>query len=53
MNIHLIITEKEYHKILKEVIALAKANPQTGTPELSELERLSALIKAYDDEHYS
>ena len=52
MNNNRIQTEDEYDQIMEKVLALAKSNPQLGSPELEELEKLSALIKAYDDEHY-
>ena len=50
MNNNKIQTEEKYDAIMKKVIALAKSNPQLGSPELEELERLSAFIKAYDGE---
>lgn len=50
-NIHSIKTEKEYDEIMKKLIALAKADPQKGSPEYKQLMFLSARIEKYDRKH--
>lgn len=50
MKIREIESEEEYRAALKRVEALMDA--EGGTPEGQELDRLAALVEAYEDRHY-
>lgn len=52
MNVHLIKTEKEYDKIMEEILVLAKSNSKADTAEYEKLMLLSMLIEEYDKRHY-
>jgi HTH-type transcriptional regulator/antitoxin HigA len=45
-------TEAEYDAAVAEMDALLDTDPQPGTPEFARLERLSALVAAYDAVHH-
>jgi HTH-type transcriptional regulator / antitoxin HigA len=46
----LIKTEQDYEKALTRIEGLMDA--EAGTPELDELELLTALVEMYEDRHY-
>ena len=46
----LIKTEKDYEAALSRIEGLMDAAP--GTPEMDELELLTALVEMYEDKHY-
>lgn len=48
MDIHPIQNAEEYNAALKILSALVKTSPQHGTPEADRLEKLEALVKAYE-----
>lgn len=43
-------TEDEFEKVLSRIEKLMDAVPDT--PEMAELERLTASVERYEDEHY-
>jgi len=48
MNIQPIKSAEEYSAALEIISALVETNPQSGTPEADRLEKLEALVKAYE-----
>lgn len=50
MNIHPIKTEADYQAALRRVDALMQAQP--NTPEGDDLDLLTTLITAYEEQHY-
>lgn len=44
--------ERQYEKILKRISALLQKDLKLDSKEYDELEKLSLLVKAYEDEHY-
>ncbi|HCE43382.1 MAG TPA: transcriptional regulator [Lentisphaeria bacterium] len=52
MNIHLIRNEKEYDKIMEQILAIAEKSPSKGSSEMERLEILTMLVKHYDDKNH-
>lgn len=47
----MITTEEEYNEALLAIRPYFDAEPEPGTPEASEFERLAGLISDYEAEH--
>ena len=52
MNVHLIRNEKEYDKVMEEIVAIAEKSPRKGSSEMERLEILTMLVKHYDNSNY-
>ncbi|UCN00433.1 helix-turn-helix domain-containing protein [Sulfurimonas sp. SWIR-19] len=50
MNIKPIKNEQDYNDALQKIEALMSATP--NTPEMDELEVLTTLVEAYEEQHY-
>ncbi|MFO8089776.1 MAG: hypothetical protein R6U13_08075 [Desulfatiglandaceae bacterium] len=50
MHLEQIRSEKDYEKALARIETLMDA--EVDTPEVAELERLTLLVKAYENVHY-
>lgn len=52
MDIHPIRTEEDYEAALKEIEVFFEHEPDPGTPEADRFDILSALIGAYEQQHW-
>ena len=50
MNIKPIKTEQDYNDTLSQIESLMEAKP--NTPQMDELEVLTTLVEAYEEQHY-
>jgi HTH-type transcriptional regulator / antitoxin HigA len=48
---HVLRNAKEYRLAVVEIDSLLDANPRRGTPAFDQLEFLSVLVEAYEDDH--
>ena len=53
MNVHLIRNEKEYDRLMEEIVAIAEKSPSKGSSEMEKLEILTMLVKHYDDRNHA
>jgi len=53
MNIKPIRTEKDYRASLKKIDELIALDPRDGTPAFDNLDVISTLVEAYENEHYA
>ncbi|MGP8216724.1 MAG: helix-turn-helix domain-containing protein [Bacteroidia bacterium] len=51
-NIKPIHTEKDYRTALKRIDELIAEDPKEGTASFDELDIISTLVEAYENEHY-
>lgn len=52
MKLKPIRTEKDYRASLKRIDTLIALDPKDGTPAFDELDIISTLVEAYENEHY-
>jgi HTH-type transcriptional regulator/antitoxin HigA len=52
MNVHLIRNDKDYDKIMKEIVELAEKRPSKDPAAMEKLEILTMLVKHFDEKHH-